>query len=135
MRLKIGDQQKILNLWNGNEKIIKLGDAVDSVPALDSNGAAAAIRDGFSAATKLQSGGAMRLHRLIIESWAWINVMISDHTTTFRRRFELAECEFVLYPHAKVANIVSNWRVAGLSRRVFYCIPFCFFFQHKRRVN
>ncbi|KAF7919444.1 uncharacterized protein EAE98_009284 [Botrytis deweyae] len=65
------DQPELIKLWTGDEKIMKLGDAIITMPIVETTGAELAISDGLNAADQIERYGGARLHCWFIESWEW----------------------------------------------------------------
>ncbi|TGO27421.1 hypothetical protein BPAE_0042g00340 [Botrytis paeoniae] len=65
------DQPELIKLWTGDEKIMKLGDAIITMPIVETTGAELAISDGLDVAEQIERHGGARLHRWFIESWEW----------------------------------------------------------------
>ncbi|KAF7892548.1 uncharacterized protein EAF02_000086 [Botrytis sinoallii] len=65
------DQPELIKLWIGDEKIMKLGDAIITMPIVETTGAELAISDGLNVADQIERYGGARLHRWFIESWEW----------------------------------------------------------------
>ncbi|KAI9640882.1 hypothetical protein NHQ30_010723 [Ciborinia camelliae] len=65
---KLANQVELINLWLG-EKIVKLGDAVLSMPMVENTGARLAIHDGVKAARELELRGGAMFHRWLIVGW------------------------------------------------------------------
>ncbi|KAM3155315.1 hypothetical protein ABEW05_004225 [Botrytis cinerea] len=71
MRTLRADQPEAIKLWASDEKIMKLGDAVMSMPIVETIGAELAISDGLKAAEQIEKFGGERLHCWFIERWQW----------------------------------------------------------------
>ncbi|TGO90525.1 hypothetical protein BPOR_0061g00220 [Botrytis porri] len=65
------DQPELIKLWTGDDKIMKLGDAIITMPIVETTGAELAISDGLDVAEQIEKYGGARLHRWFIEGWEW----------------------------------------------------------------
>ncbi|KAF7960612.1 hypothetical protein EAE96_000288 [Botrytis aclada] len=71
LRIHQVDQPELIKMWTGDEKIMKLGDAIITMPIVESTGAELAISDGLDVADQIERYGGARLHRWFIEGWEW----------------------------------------------------------------
>ncbi|TGO44816.1 hypothetical protein BOTNAR_0737g00020 [Botryotinia narcissicola] len=71
LRTQQVNQPELIKLWTGDEKIMKLGDAVITMPIVETTGAELAISDGLEVADQIERYGGARLHSWFIEGWNW----------------------------------------------------------------
>ncbi|KAF7879017.1 hypothetical protein EAF04_000217 [Stromatinia cepivora] len=69
LRYTRANQPKLINLWTGDERIFKLGDAVFHMAILETTGAELAIQDGLGVASEIERRGGMMLHQWLIRGW------------------------------------------------------------------
>ncbi|KAJ8069900.1 hypothetical protein OCU04_000309 [Sclerotinia nivalis] len=85
LRCTSANQPKLINLWIGDERIFKLGDAVFHMAILETTGAELAIQDGLGVASEIERRGGMMLHRWLISGW---NERLWHGHASFRRTTE-----------------------------------------------
>lgn len=68
-RGKVASQPQLVNLWVGDAKILKLGDAAYSMGIAESTGAELAIQDGLDASNEIAKSGGKMLHSWLIKQW------------------------------------------------------------------
>ncbi|KAA8576712.1 hypothetical protein EYC84_006786 [Monilinia fructicola] len=86
MRTNLAEQSKLIHLWNGEEKIYKLGDAAHCMPIVESTGAELAIRDGIEAAEQVEENGGAMLHRWLITRWPMKTAYVEAGRRNLHRR-------------------------------------------------
>ncbi|APA06632.1 predicted protein [Sclerotinia sclerotiorum 1980 UF-70] len=87
------NQPKLIHLWNGDERIFKLGDAIFQMSILESTGAELAIQDGIGVAREIERCREAMLHKWLISGWVgrhW-HGHASFHRMAKRYRSEVIE--------------------------------------------